>query len=304
MSSWYEKYRPDTLDDYVWTDENAKRLLEKWIANPLEFPHLLLPGSTGTGKTTLAKIIRRTLEDSGRARALYIPANINGSVETIRSDIMNFCEIGGFDELKVVIMDEADKLSAGAEDTLRNVLDMFEADVRFIFTCNYLEKISKPVQGRFLIVPINTLDMDQFTDRLVDIAVSENVNMDSDAALERLQEIVDGNYPNMRKAITTLQASTHEGELYDSVEAEPEWAKALLGVLQNFSTTAVRELVARIPADSYEHAYRVLYQNSEIFGDHEQEAIIVIADHLYRHSHAGLPDITLCSCLIELAKQL
>jgi DNA polymerase III delta prime subunit len=294
---WYEKYRPTSLDDYVWTSEETRSLLEKWIADPVQYPHLLLAGSTGTGKTTIAKIIRSMVGADSR----FIPASLRSGVETIRNEIVGFCESGGFDGVKLIILDEADRLSQEAQEMMRNVMDVYAEDVRFIFTCNRPEKIIDPLKGRMWVVTISELDQDQFTDRLLDIAVAEGVDMEQEPAQARLLAIVDQYHPNLRAAISELQRSADGallGEPVDSV-VSAEWETQLI---EQFSTKTpihtMRSLVASMKPD--EQAYRILYSNSHLWKENEGEAVITIAEHLYRHSQAGLPDITLCACLIKL----
>lgn len=299
---WYEKYRPTELDDYVWTDDATKQMLIEWIENPLDKPHLILTGPTGTGKTTLAKIIRSMLNLG--SEAMFIPASMQSGVEMVRSKIVNFCEAGGFGGMKLIIFDEADRLSQDAQEMMRNVIDRYQEDVRFIFTCNRLNKIIEPVQGRMWVVQVSALNEEEFIERLIDIAINEDVDLEQDGAEERLDRIVSEFYPNLRTAISALQRSFPNGVLAD-VEIKnqsSDWENNILGLFANFDMDSARRLVASMRPDEYEDAYRFLYDNSEVFGDNQGEAIIVIAEQLFRHSQAGLPDITLAACLLKLGE--
>lgn len=298
---WYEKYRPSNLDDYVWTNDDTKAKLEAWIADPIGHPHLLLVGPTGTGKTTLAMIIRKQLDLGNDCK--FIPASLRSGVDTIREEIVNFCEAGGFSGLKLIIMDEADRLSRDAQEMMRNVIDRYQEDVRFIFTGNNADKIIEPVQGRMWVIQIEALDEGAFTDRLIDIAISEGVDMGSEEAQERLLTIVEQNYPNMRKAISGLQWRVSDGKLTDTTPEgyQAEWETVLLELFNSFNMSRARNLVVSIRQDDFEYAYRVLYENAEtLFGDNEAKAVVIIAEHLFRNAQAGLPDITMCACLFKL----
>jgi DNA polymerase III delta prime subunit len=298
---YYEKYGPKTLDEYVWTNTETQNLLESWIKNPLDFPNLLLTGPTGTGKTSIAQIIRSSLEE--RADTKFIPASMRNGVEAIRNEIVNFCEAGGFLGLKLIILDEADRLSRDAQGMLRNVMDRYSDDVRFIMTCNYPEKIIDPLkQGRMWILQIESLDEELFLDRLIHILDGEDIEYDSEASMMRLSEIMTQFYPNLRGAISEVQRSSMNGVL----SAPPDgararlWEEDLLGLLPNLNMSTGRQFVASLKPDDFQHAYRILYQNSESFADLEKEAILIIADHLDRDNRSALPDITLLSCLIAL----
>lgn len=299
---WYEKYRPTELDDYVWTDESTKQMLIKWIESPLDNPHLILAGPTGTGKTTLAKIIR-TMLNLG-SEAIFIPASMQSGVEMIRSKIVNFCEAGGFGGMKLVIFDEADRLSQDAQEMMRNVIDRYQEDVRFIFTCNRLNKIIDPVKGRMWVVEVSALNEDEFIERLIDISLQEDVDLTQDGAEARLESIVEEYYPNLRTAISELQRSFPNGVLTDSEikSQSSEWEENILSLFSDFDMDSARQIVSSMRPDEYEDAYRVLYDNSSVFGDNEGEAVIVIAEQLFRHSQAGLPDITLAACLLKLGE--
>ena len=144
--SWYNKHRPTTPDQYVWADQKLRESIMEWIDNPLKYPSIILHGSTGTGKTSLTQLIIAMLGE--RVDVQWIRASLTNGVEMIRDQVVAFCERGGFHELKIVVLDEADRLSAAAQEMLRNVMDQFDDDVRFIFTCNYFDKIVPP--GRSL----------------------------------------------------------------------------------------------------------------------------------------------------------
>lgn len=300
---WYEKYRPSTLDEYVWADERTKTKLVEWIENPLESPHLILTGSTGTGKTTLALIIRRMLDLGGDAK--FIPASLRSGADTIRDEIVGFCEAGGFGAMKLIIFDEADRLSRDAQEMMRNVMDRYLDDVRFIFTCNNIDRLAEPLQGRSWVVKIQDLDEGAFLDRLVDIAVAENIDLEHPDFEDQITQIVGAFYPNMRGAISELQRSTVNGVLTtpEGDLSMADWHARLADLFASFSMTTAREMVSAMRVDQYETVYRALYTAAEsLFGDQQGEAIILIADHLYRHSQAGLPDITLCACMIKLSE--
>lgn len=298
---WYEKYRPKTLGDYVWTNDTTRDKLTKWINDPLSYPHLLLVGPTGTGKTTLALMVREMLGDEVDFK--FIPAAMRNGVNTLLDEIVGFCEVGGFNT-KVVVLDEIERLTIDAQRALRNVMDRYTDDVRFIFTANLLDRIDETVIFRMWTVEIDALDEDLFVERLAHIIELEDVDISSDASLLQLDKIVTDNYPNLRHAITALQMSVVDGVLVDTKTdtRAMSWENDLFSIFDAFSVHKVRMLVTTIRPDDFELVYRVLYENSEIFGADEQDAILVIAEQLYRHSQAGLPDITLCACLIKLAE--
>ena len=144
---WVEKYRPDTLDGYVFTDENQRKQIEGWIKDGI-IPHLLFSGNAGVGKTTLAKILINKLgvEDSD---VMYA----NGSKEGRKIDwvdkLIGFCQTMPFGDFKIVLIDEADYLNAqSVQPALRNLMEEYSRSVRFILTCNYKNRIIPALHSR------------------------------------------------------------------------------------------------------------------------------------------------------------
>ena len=136
---WVEKYRPKTLDGYVFRDSHQKEQIESWVKQE-SIPHLLFSGNAGIGKTTLAKILLNELEIND-LDVLEINASRTNSVEDVRDKIVNFVQMIPFGNFKVVLLDEADYLSPNAQAALRGVMEEYHTTSRFILTCNYPNRI-------------------------------------------------------------------------------------------------------------------------------------------------------------------
>lgn len=294
---WYESHRPRTLDDYIWADPETRSRIEGWIAEPLKFPSLIFEGSTGTGKTTLALLIREILDLGTDCKIMW--SSLQSGVEAIREDLQNFCNIGGFHGMKLVIMDEADRLSVDAQEMMRNIIDRYKGDVRFIFTCNNINGISEPIQGRCWVIKIQELDTDSFTDRLLQVAMAEGVDLDDAEQLLIIQNVIEEYYPNMRKAISSLQFYWDVASKKLVRKHAMDFEEEIQSLLADFSVDAIRTFVSGLKVTDYDGVYRCLYNNPEWYTD-GAEAILIIAEYLYRHAHAGLPDINLAACLIKL----
>ena len=145
-----ERFRPTDPKDYIG-NEVFKSNLDNWIEQQ-DIPHILLYGPAGTGKTTAAKLIISNLD----CDSIYINCSDENGIETIREKVKSFASAATFRALKVIIMDEADFLTINAQAALRNVIEAFSKTTRFIFTCNYVERIIDPIQSRtsvFEIIP-------------------------------------------------------------------------------------------------------------------------------------------------------
>ena len=143
---WVEKYRPKTIDGYVFRDNHQKEQVERWVKEGT-IPHLLFSGNAGIGKTTLAKILLNELGIDG-LDVLEINASRTNSVEDVRDKIVNFVQMIPFGDFKVVLLDEADYLSPNAQAALRGVMEEYHTTARFILTCNYPNRIIPALHSR------------------------------------------------------------------------------------------------------------------------------------------------------------
>ena len=143
---WTEKYRPDTVDDYVFRDNDQKQQVMNWITSKT-IPHLLFSGAPGVGKTTLAKVLLNTLEVDSYD-ILEINASRENSVDTVREKINSFVQIMPFGSYKYVLLDEADYMSPNGQAALRGVMEMYHTSARFILTCNYPNRVIPALHSR------------------------------------------------------------------------------------------------------------------------------------------------------------
>ena len=203
MDLFVEKYRPHNLDNFIGDNDVRDKIQEYITEGTLQ--NLLLFGPAGTGKTSLAKLIVKQLESDH----LYINASDERGIDTIRDKIIPFASSMGFNGLKIIILDEADYLTAQAQATLRNVIETFSTSCRFIFTCNYLDRIINPLQSRcvaFGIIPPSKKEVGQ---HILQICDKEEIKYTK----EDLGKIIITHYPDIRKILNTVQGSIKGGEL-------------------------------------------------------------------------------------------
>jgi replication factor C small subunit len=192
-----EKYRSKILDEYVG-NENIKKTISQYISQN-DIQNLIFYGPSGTGKTTLAKIIVNNIE----CNYLYINASDERGIETIRDKVSGFASTASFKPLKVVILDEADFLTIQAQASLRNVIETFSRSTRFILTCNYVERIIDPLQSRCQVLKIIPPSKGDVAQHLAGIMEQEGVSFQRDD----LKTIVNQFYPDLRKCLNTIQLS-------------------------------------------------------------------------------------------------
>jgi replication factor C small subunit len=288
-----ERYRPDNLDNYVG-NSNLKSTLAKQLSQN-DIQNYLFYGPAGTGKTTLAKLIVNNLD----CDSLYINASDERGIETIRDKVSGFASVASIKPLKVVILDESDFLTIQAQASLRNVIETFSRTTRFILTCNFVERIIDPIQSRcqtFKIVPPTKKEV---AVHIAGICDKENIGYEIPA----IGQLVNKYYPDIRKMLNTVQASTIDGylQLDDSLLVSSSYMNSVLDELKNNNYKNIRQIIADSGVDDYEELFRFLYDNSpEYMPGKEGTAAILINEHLYKSNFRIDKEINLMSLIQNL----
>jgi replication factor C small subunit len=299
---WVEKYRPKTVDGYVFRDDHQRKQIDTWIKDK-SIPHLLLSGAAGIGKTTLAKVLINELgiEDYD---VLELNASRTNSVDDVRDKITNFVSMIPFGIFKVVLLDEADYLSPNAQAALRGVMEEYHETARFILTCNYRNKIIPAIQSRCQGFHVERTDQTEFTARVATILVDENIEFD----LDTLDVYVKLTYPDLRKCINLVQQNIQEGALSPPNRSDAggaDWKFDMIDLFKAGKITEARKMLCgKIRSEEMEEVYRWVYDNLEIFGSEENQdkAILILKQGLVDHALVVDPEINLAATLVRLAK--
>jgi DNA polymerase III delta prime subunit len=298
---WVEKYRPATVDGYVFRDNHQREQVQSWIKQGT-IPHLLFSGNAGIGKTTLAKILFNELEIQD-LDILEINASRTNSVDDVRDKIINFVQMIPFGDFKVVLLDEADYLSPNAQAALRGVMEEYHTTARFILTCNYPNRIIPALHSRCQGFHIERVDVNEFTARVATILVEENIEFD----LDTLDTFVKATYPDLRKCINTVQMNSLEGKLHTPEKGdtgEQDYKIEMVELFKKGKISEARKLVCgQARPEEMEEIYRWLYDNITIFGEEalQEKAILIIKQGLVDHTLVSDPEINLAACLIRLS---
>lgn len=301
---WVEKYRPNTVDGYVFVDNAQREQVQQWIQDGT-IPHLMLSGSAGTGKTTLAKLLINEL-GIDEYDVLYA----NGSKEARKVEwvdkLISFCQTMPFGKFKVVLIDEADYMNPqSVQPALRNLMEDYSQTVRFILTCNYPGKIIPPLHSRCQGFHITKTDHTEFTARAATVLVTEGVEFDLDV----LDTYVKATYPDLRKCLNLLQPNSQSGQLAAPRAADKSMGDWKLDCVDLFKQGRVREartlLCQSSSPEESEEIFRWMYDNLDLWSKDEQkqdQAIVIIRNGAANVALVADQEINLSATLIELSQ--
>ena len=298
---WTEKYRPSNIGTYVFRDEGQRQQVSGWVEEGA-LPHLLFSGAPGTGKTTLAKVLLNELEVDDMD-ILEINASNENNVDTIRNKITNFSSTMPFGDIKYVLLDEADYITPNGQAALRGVMEMYHTSCRFILTCNYPQRIIPALHSRCQGFHIEKLDITEFTARLAQICIDENVEMD----LDTLDTYVQASYPDLRKSINLVQQNVVDGVLQRPQagdQSQSDWMLNAIEMFKGGDYKGARTLIcSQARPEEYDDIYKFMYRNLDLWGQTElqqDQAIVLIRNGKAKSSLCADPEINLAATLIEL----
>ena len=301
---WVEKYRPSTVDGYVFVDNSQREQVQQWIRDG-SIPHLMLSGSAGTGKTTLAKLLINELGVDE-----YDGMYANGSKEARKVEwvdkLISFCQTMPFGRFKVVLIDEADYMNPNSvQPALRNLMEDYSQTVRFILTCNYPSKIIPPLHSRCQGFQINKTDHTEFTARAATVLVTEGVEFDLDV----LDTYIKATYPDLRKCLNLLQPNSQTGTLLAPSATDRSVGDWKLDCVELFKAGRIREartlLCQQSTPEEADVTFRWMYDNLDLWSrdvEKQDQAIIIIRNGIANIPLVADQEINLSATLIELCQ--
>ena len=298
---WVERYRPKTIQDTI-LPEDLKKVFQQFV-DQKNIPNLILSGTAGVGKTTVAKAM---CEELG-CDYIIINGSMNGNIDTLRNDISRFASSvslsGG---RKMVILDEADYLNAqSTQPALRNFMEEFSANCGFILTCNFVDRIIEPLHSRCSVVKFRIRKSElpelakQFLRRVCGILDNEGVTYDKSAVVE----VIKKHFPDWRRVINELQHYSATGAIDSGIlrNFSDDSLNKLIGYMKDKNFTAVRKWVAESDMDTNEF-FRAFYDKAEnyLVAGSIPMLVLHLAKYQYQNSFAADPEINLVACLTEI----
>ena len=300
-SLFVEKYRSKTLDEYVG-NEQLKQIVAQYIEKN-DLQNLLLYGTPGTGKTTLAKLIVGNFN----CDYLYINASDERGIDTIRDKVQGFASSASFKPIKIIILDEADFLTIQAQASLRNIIETYSRTTRFILTCNYLERIIDPLQSRCQVLKITPPSKKEVAKHISTILDQENIEY----TVADLVLVVNKHYPDVRKILNTCQVNTVDDILkVDKTVLTGGYKDGLLKELKSPSKDSfknIRQILADSNLDDFEDVYRFLYDTLDEYGKNDLTKATIIIDienYMYHANFRIDKEINVCALIASILKTI
>jgi replication factor C small subunit len=297
---WVEKYRPLTVDDCILSDE-MKDTFKNFIKNK-EIPNLMLTGSAGIGKTTIAKAICSEIG----ADYIMINASAERGIDIIRMNVRQFAStVSLTDNTKVIILDEADSMTDDAQKAIRGVFEEFYKNCRFILTCNFKNKLIEPIHSRCSVIDFTISKKNKpilamkLLERVEYILSMENVEYSKDVVIQLIMKY----FPDFRRLLNELQRYSVSGSIGSGILATTNLnVTELVGFLSGKEFTNVRKWVVDNLDNESDAVYRSIYDS--LYDSLEPasipEAVVIIADYQYKSAFVSDIEINLLAALTEI----
>ena len=298
---WVEKYRPKTIEECI-LPESIKSTFKEFLLKG-EVPNLLLCGTAGTGKTTVARAL---CEELGSDYIIINGSDEGRQIDTLRTKIKQFASgVSFFGKPKVVIIDEADYLNReSVQPALRAFIESFSDNCRFIFTCNYKQKIITPLHSRTTVIDFGSQKADKaklassFMKRMQFILKAEGVEYVDKVLAELLMK----HYPDYRRVINELQRYSSSGVIDEGILSNIGEinTKELISSMKEKDWKKMRQWVANNVESDPQGIFRYIYDSLIPEVETVPQMVILIADYQYKAAFVADQEINLTACLTEL----
>ena len=293
---WEFKYKPRTFDEIIF-DERIKPKLRKALD---EVPNMTISGSAGIGKGTFMDV----LMEEKKPEMMKINGSDETGVDAIRDRVKPFAESMGFSNtLKIVYINEADRLSPNAQDMLRDLIESVHDLTRFILLCNYPERITPEILSRCPLIQIPNPPIKEIAKKCIDILKNEGIKYDGKAVIN----IVKSCYPDIRNTINTLKYNVVDGVLAEDaiIINIDQVYQDVVEAMKTSDPSQVRKVLRSNPIDYvklYEYLYKLIMDSEESVFSNDISAILHITEGAYRNDQVAIKEISFINMYLKLLK--
>ena len=297
---WVEKYRPRKIDDCI-LPESQKEYFKQMVAKG-EIQNMLLCGTAGTGKTTVARALCEELQTD----YMIINGSEESGIDVLRTKIKQFASTVSFSgNTKVVILDEADYLNPNStQPALRGFIEEFASNCRFILTCNFKNRIIPPLHSRCAVIEFKIPNIDkqkiasQFFNRVVNILVNENIEFDKKV----IAKVVEKHFPDFRRTLNELQRYSQSGCIDEGILVSVSEAnmKDLVSAIKDKDWKKMRGWVVNNLDNDPVSLFRKIYDTFVPLTNQVPQLVLTIADYQYKSAFVADQEINLVACLTEI----
>lgn len=298
-----EKYRPKTVSDLVYINDEYENKFKTWIANKTIDSHLIFYGPPGTGKSSSINVLINELQLTD-----YIRYNMSDktSIDDMRK-VIDYASVPPLekDTVKLIILEEFERASKQAQSSLKYVLEEYSNWCRFIFTTNNIAQIDVAITSRCQRYHFNTLKFEEFVGRIAKILQDERIIVNDMNDVVKYVEIYQ---PDLRACINAIDQNTINNILQplknDAAYAYDKFSEVINNI-NNDCFTLKKLLAQNIANEEYESLYQFMYNHLSMITTEEKlydDILIIIAKYLYQHNFVAFPDINFISCIIEIKK--
>ena len=297
---WVEKYRPRKIDDCI-LPESQKEYFKQMVAKG-EIQNMLLCGTAGTGKTTVARALCEELQTD----YMIINGSEESGIDVLRTKIKQFASTVSFTgNTKVVILDEADYLNPNStQPALRGFIEEFASNCRFILTCNFKNRVIPPLHSRCAVIEFKIPNAEkqkiasQFFNRVVNILVNENIEFDKKV----IAKVVEKHFPDFRRTLNELQRYSQSGCIDEGILVSVSEAnmKDLVSAIKDKDWKKMRGWVVNNLDNDPVSLFRKIYDTLIPMTNQVPQLVLTIADYQYKSAFVADQEINLVACLTEI----
>ena len=307
VALWTEKYRPSTLEDYVFKNEAFKLKMEEWIRTG-EIPHIGFFGPAGTGKTSALQVLIKGLIaagfiDEGDVTTLNMSDEGMDAVREIDAAARLAC----FGKYRIFVLEEMEQMHHKAQGSLKRIMEDYHENARFILTSNEPHKILKPILSRVQSIVIEKHDMNQFMERVISVLLSEGVELETEESLALVEKYIKKTFPDFRKTLNLLQQSVVGTKLVpveESIDGTASYRDSIVDALKAGNIRQMREeIVQNIPEDEIDSFFSFLYRNVDMFSTDDIAVMkikVKIRDAVVKQASVSDREMNLSALLCEI----